>query len=237
VITREAPVARTNWINRLFANPLFEGVRRKRVAQLLPHAIVRRITKGSVLHAPGDSSGPMYLLLRGGLRSYQLTADGRKLLLEIVEPDGWDGLLPMLGQRGHFTEATADSIVACLDWRLLEQLFEADSLVVRNLVEMVAQRLEGREEHLESMVIRDPTRRLARQLLALARAVGEPVDRDRAALPRTITHQLLADMLGVRRETVTLHLADLVQRGAVRGKRPLVIDRNQLELIASNGDG
>lgn len=212
-------------------------MRQERIAALLAHAMVRRIAKGSLLHAPGDGSGPMYLLLRGGLRSYQLTADGRKLILQIVEPDGWDGLLPMLGQRGHFIEATEDSMVACLDWSLLEQLFAADQRIMRNLVEMVAERLESREEHLESLVIRDPTRRLARQLVALAAAVGEPVDRDRSALPRTITHQLLADMLGVRRETVTLHLADLVQRGGVQRRRPLVIDRHQLELIASNGDG
>ena len=198
----------------------------------MSHAMIRTVGAGTVLHTPGERGRPMYLVLGGSLRAYQLTPDGLKLILEIIEPGGWDGLLPMLGQRGHFTEAAEDSEVACLDWSLIQQMSVADNRVMRNLVELVARRLQGREEHLESMVIRDPTRRLARQLLALTRVVGDPADEDRVALPRTITHQVLADMLGVRRETVTLHLADLVDRGAIERGRPLTVLRRRLQAIA-----
>jgi CRP/FNR family transcriptional regulator len=177
----------------------------------------------------------MYLLLDGRLRAFQLTAEGRKLILEIVQPGGFDGLLPMLGQRGHFTEAADDSVVACLEWDLLEQLLASEPRIIRTLTELLAQRLESREEQLESMVIRNPTRRLARQLSALARAVGDTdAHNGSVALPRTITHQLLADMLGVRRETVTLHLHDLIEMGAVETRRrQLSVRPRQLDAIAS----
>jgi CRP/FNR family transcriptional regulator len=221
----------------LLAYPLFEGVSRERVAPLISRAVIRTVGAGTVLHTPGERGRPMYLVLGGSLRAYQLTPDGRKLILEIIEPGGWDGLLPMLGQRGHFTEAAEDSEVACLDWSLIQQLSVADNRVMRNLVDLVARRLQGREEHLESMVIRDPTRRLARQLLALTRVVGDAAGDDRVALPRTITHQVLADMLGVRRETVTLHLADLEDRGAIERGRPLTVLRKPLQAIAESPGG
>lgn len=221
----------------LLTHPLFEGVAEERLMPLISHAAIRSVPPGTVLHSPGEPGRPMYLVFRGSLRAYQLTADGRKLILEMIEPGGWDGLLPMLGQRGHFTESAEESVVACLDWSLIERLSLADNRVMRNLVELVAGRLQGREEHLESMVIRDPTRRLARQLLALTRVVGQRVDDDRAAIPRTITHQVLADMLGVRRETVTLHLADLVNRGAIERGRPMTVRRRRLEAIAETPDG
>jgi CRP/FNR family transcriptional regulator len=177
----------------------------------------------------------MYLLLDGRLRAFQLTAEGRKLILDIIQPGGFDGLLPMLGQRGHFTEAADDSVVASLEWELLEQLLASEPCIIRTLTELLARRLESREEQLESMVIRNPTRRLARQLSALARAVGNTHDgAGRIELPRTITHQLLADMLGVRRETVTLHLHDLIEMGAVETRRrQLSVRPRQLDAIAS----
>jgi CRP-like cAMP-binding protein len=166
-----------------------------------------------------------------------MTSGGRKLVLEIIPPGGVDGLLPMLGQRGHFTEAAEDSRVALLDWTLLEQLFVVEPRIMRTLFELIASRLERREEQLESMMIRDPTQRLARQLCALAGAVGEPEGDRAVTMPRSITHQSLADMLGIRRETVTLHLHHLAELGAVDiHGRQLIVRPRELEIVASRSE-
>lgn len=158
---------------RLQDHPLFADIASDRVRLLLGRVPVRTVAKGTLLHTPGEVSGQLYLLLEGRLRAYQLTRAGRKLVLEIIPPGGFDGLLPMLGQRGHFSEAAEDAVVAALDWPLLEEFFQADPAIIRRLVDLVATRLERREEHLESMVIRDPAQVAAEQAAA-----------DRAALAR-----------------------------------------------------
>ena len=198
---------------------------------------MRSVTKGALVHTPGEAAGALSLVLTGRLRAYEMTAGGRKLVLEIIPPGGVDGLLPMLGQRGHFTEAAEDSRVALLDWTLLEQLFVVEPGIMRTLFELIASRLERREEQLESMMIRDPTQRLARQLSALAGAVGEP-DGDRSVvIPRSVTHQQLADMLGIRRETVTLHLHRLEELGAINiHGRQLIVRPRELEIVASRSE-
>ncbi len=62
--------------------------------------------------------------------------------------------------------------MAALPWAVLERLVETEPCIASNLIRLVAIRLENREEHLESMALRDPSQRLARQLLALGETLG-----------------------------------------------------------------
>jgi len=213
----------------LLQHPLFRGAREARIGPLLESIAVRPIPKGSLLNTPGSGPGLMHLLLDGQLQSFQLAPDGRALLLELIEPGGFDGLLSIAGRRGHFTETVEDSLVAALPWAVLEHLLETEPCIATNLIRLVATRLENREEHLESMALHDPSRRLARQLLALGETLGRREGKWVALRPR-LTHQMLADMLGIRRETVTVHLHRLVDLGAVQVRSGhLILDRSALQ--------
>ena len=98
----------------------------------------------------------------------------------------------------------------------------------QQLIRLVATRLENREEHLESMALRDPSR-LARQLLALGETLGRREGKWVALKPR-LTHQMLADMPGIRRDRVTVHSHRLVESGAVQVRSGhLILDRNALQ--------
>jgi CRP-like cAMP-binding protein len=55
------------------------------------------------------------------------------------------------------------------------------------------------------------------QLLALGETLGRREGKWIVLKPR-LTHQMLADMLGIRRETVTVHLRQLTKPGAVQAK-------------------
>jgi CRP/FNR family transcriptional regulator len=200
---------------KLLTHPLFRGAQDERIAPILEHVQPRLILRGKLLSTPGTSQGPLHLLLEGQLKAYQITADGRELLLELIEAGGFDGMLSVAGRRGHFTEASRDSLVASLSWPVVEQLLTVEPRIAQNLLWLITARLENREEHLESMALRDPSQRLARQLLALGETLGR-VEGTRVVLRQRLTHQMLADMLGIRRETVTLHLHRLIEVGAIQ---------------------
>lgn len=201
----------------LLKHPLFRQAQEQRIASILEGIRPRIVPRGKLLNTPGSNQRLLHLLLEGRLKAYQLAPDGRELLLELIESGGFDGMLSVAGQRGHFTEATEDSSVASLHWPLMERLLTADPYIAHNLLWLISARLENREEHLESMALRDPSRRLARQLLALGETMGRKEGTHVVLGPR-LTHQTLADMLGVRRETVTIHLHRLMEMGAVQLK-------------------
>ncbi|TMC25681.1 MAG: Crp/Fnr family transcriptional regulator, partial [Chloroflexi bacterium] len=174
-----------------------------------------------------ELKGRLHLLLEGRLKAYQIAPDGRELLLELIESGGFDGMLSVAGRRGHFTEALEDSLVASIPWVVVERLLVADPRIAHNLFWLITARLETREEHLASMALRDPTQRLARQLLALGETLGRR-DAGHVVLSQRLTHQTLADMLGVRRETVTLHLHELLEMGAVKLRDGHLVLNDQL---------
>jgi CRP-like cAMP-binding protein len=204
----------------LLDHPLFRGVDAQRLEPELGRIAITHVEKGAVLNAPWGDRGLIYLVLSGHLFANKITADGRQLLLELIPLGGFDGLIAIAGRRGHFTEAGSDATVASFDIATLERLITLQPRIATNLIHMIVDRLERREAHLETVVLHDPDRQLASQLLALGEIVGHR-EGDRVVLDPRITHQMLADMLGIRRETVTLHLRKLALSGAVvkRGGR------------------
>ncbi|MGH7777907.1 MAG: Crp/Fnr family transcriptional regulator [Candidatus Dormibacterales bacterium] len=195
-------------------HPLLLRVSTARLDRILDGIPIKRVPRGTLLNTPGVTPGLLHLVLRGRLRAYQVTADGRELLLELIQEGGFDGLLSVAGRRGHFTEADEDSLVASVALPTLERLIALEPRVAGNLLQLIIERLEGREVHLEAIALHDPSQRLARQLLALGETLGHRQGGHVLLEPR-ITHQMLADMLGVRRETVTLHLGRMAGLGAV----------------------
>ena len=201
-------------IDALAQHPLFHGVDRDRIEECCRAIPVRTVARGTVLNRPDVTPGRIYLVLRGTVRTYQLMADGRQLLLDLVPEGGFDGVLSIAGMAAHFTEAHAESTVAEIDSAALERLVACDTRIAANLLELSLGRLEKRERQLEAVALHDPDQQIARQLLALATTFGRRHG-NWIVLESRITHQMLADMLGMRRETVTLHLNRLTSLGVL----------------------
>lgn len=215
----------------LEAHPLFAEADRERVRPVLRSVRVSRFEKGALLAGPGSGSADLYLVLEGLLYAYDLTPDGGRVLFEVIEAGGVDGMLGSLGLTPHFTEAGTAASVAILHAADLERLVSSEPAVARNLIRFLIARVSRREAQLHAAALKDPTRRLAKQLLALADVVGDG-DGNRARLRVRLTHQQIADMLGIRRETATIHLHLLAAAGGVQLlARELHVNRERLRAI------
>lgn len=221
----------------ILAHPLFAGARREALAPLLRGVSTREVPAGQMVARPEAES--CLLVFEGALLSYVLLPDGHRILFEVVRPGGIEGILNVeVGVEGHFSEAAQRSVVARLDRRLLETLMETEPLIARNLMRLTLNRLQRREAQLEAVIHHEATRRVAAMLLTLTRYTGRPAPGAGGHLvevsPRP-THQIIADMVGLRRETVTIEMGRLRRLGAVRVNRSaLVLDARLLTEVVEN---
>jgi CRP-like cAMP-binding protein len=209
------------------SHPVFAGV------ALSQSDMVRRLRRRLV--EPGEIvSGPegqpaLVIVLSGRLHVHVLTIDGRRQILELLVPGDLDGMLAHARLGGHICEAESPSQVAILGFRQLDDLITAHPQMARNLYRAAVGRLLRREEHMAAMAERMGSRALARQLLSLNEYASLQCGGRKLLIPRP-THQLLADMLGLRRETVTLNLIQLRKAGAVSLYRDaLEVHRSRME--------
>lgn len=202
----------------ILAHPLFEGADLDVVAPIVRIVWAGEVSAGQMLAGPESHS--CLLVFRGALLSYLLLPDGRRILFEVIRAGGVDGVLNVAAPvGGHFSEAAERSVVAHLDRWVLERLMDADPVIARNIMRLTLTRLQRREAQLQAVVHHEATRRVASMLLTLTNYTGRPTsdhDGPLVELSPRPTHQLLADMVGLRRETVTIEVGRLRRRGAIR---------------------
>ena len=216
---------------QVLTHPLFEGVAEQAVAPALRETGPRLTLRNRLVSTPETGHGRLHLLLKGCLLAYRLNPAGHQLLLEIIDEGGVDGIQSVAGRPGHFTEALTDSEIVSLSRQQLTRLGRADPRVTQNLLALAAAKLEDREGHMESMAVRGIPA-LARLLLTMGRSIGKRKGATVVLWPR-LTHQMLADMLGIRRETVSLMFPALTRAGAVRvQRRGLILDSETLQDLA-----
>lgn len=212
---------------------LFAGCDAAALESVLRTLRPRRVRKGSVLVSEPSGPAHVFLILQGSLMAFGKTAGGRRVIFELAGPGELDGILAADGRSGHLTEAASDSLVVPLTRDDLTRLVEADPHVALNLANLLMTRQEKREAQIEALAESATVHRLARQLLALARFVGKPEPNGEIRVAR-LTHQSIADMVGLRRETVTLNLEELVTAGAVAVEgRQLRLRPDRLEQLLS----
>ena len=202
---------------------LFRGCDAAALDPLLRGLRPTRVRRGSLLVERRRGPADLFLVLQGTLMTFGKTTAGRRVIFEFVGPGELDGILAADGRSGHYTEAASDCLVVRLPRIELQRLLERDPQVAVNLADLLMTRQEKREAQIEALAESATVHRLARLLLVLGRHLGKPEPNGEIRVTR-LTHQVIADMVGLRRETVTVKLEELVAAGG------LAIEGRQLRL-------
>jgi CRP-like cAMP-binding protein len=210
---------------------LFERLSDDEAERLNRRALVRRFKKKAVVYAPTDGGQTVLVLATGRVKIYDLTFEGRETILAFVEPGELFGELAAFdGQpRQEFAEAVEDSEVLAIPGADFMALLESRADLALSVTKLVGLRRKRIEARLRSILFLPSRPRLIRVLVELLETHGER-NGARWAIRFPLSHQDLAGLIGVTRETVTLTLGQLQAEGlvAVERKRVILIDLERL---------
>lgn len=190
---------------------------------------------GQVLYRPGETSTALFLVKTGCVQLYHLSTDGRKLISATVEAGHCFGEIALIGQRVHtsFAEAATDAVVYAINKYDIEQCFIHKPTFASALLQLLAERYSQLETQLIDTAFKSTSARLAVLLLQLAH-MGDSSEKQ--LVVNGLSHEELADRLGVYRETVSSALRELKDAGAIElGRKHITISAPQrLKDLASS---
>ncbi len=209
------------------APDLFQGFTEEELREVERVTHLRSFPRGRVIYSPGETGEALFLLREGAVQIYRISPEGRKLVIAQLLPFSFFGEMSCIGQGMYdtYAEVVEDSLVLTMDCAVLNRLLLTRPEVARRILEAFGRRVLEAEQQLEDIAFKGVAARVAALLLREADGSGEV---------RGLSHQDIAERLGVYRETATnalneLKAADLISIGR---KHITILDRERLTQIA-----
>lgn len=189
---------------------------------------------GSILCEPDHPATDVYFVHQGQVRLHRLGSDGSSLLLEILGPGHWFGVAALAGAPSCGVRATAvvpSTVTRSLAASVLEHACGTPDGARQLIRELSSRQCEAYEDAAR-LVFDDCNSRLVKTLLRFSEtaAASRREEADGGGVVLRITHQQLAQAVGVARETVSLALTQLRKQNMLRtGRNQLFFDPEVLK--------
>lgn len=174
---------------------------------------------GELLHEAGAPMDAVTFISQGRVKVYRLSREGRQQTIALLGPGDAFGEIGLVDRRGQdlYVEAI-DRVVLCRTSRdAFLRLCSADPTLAIRLAEAMGEKLQEARERIADFAFRDVRGRVAHLILTLLereRRLAGTDDIDRVV--PGLTHRELADLIGTRRESVTVALNALERDGYIR---------------------
>ena len=216
-------------VGYLSETDLFQDMDARDLEQLERGTAMTTCQRGTVFYTPGETGEVLFILKKGRVNLYRMTAEGKKLVTATVEPGTVFGEMSMIGQGmvDSFAEASEDCTLCVMSRTDVERLIREQPSVSLRLLQLLATRLDAAEERLADVAYKSVPARIATTLLRLSGDAGNAVK---------LSHQDIADMVGTYRETATRILNELRAEGLIELKRMHIdiLDAGRLEDVATD---
>lgn len=217
--------------------PLLRDFPESALDGLAAHAIGRKLARREVVLNKGDIPQFLPILLDGRLQGIDFTLDGREVGLYFVGPGDFFGELAVIDRQpmSETIIALTPSQIMLLPKEQTRSLMFSTPGVAEQVTLRLAARLRAIGGQRLLLAIPNPLQRLCAQLLQMARDAGNPPDVDTQTIPAIPTHQEIAIMINVSRETVTRAFQQLQNQEILRrdGSQLLILKANTLEEMAA----
>ncbi|MGD8238819.1 MAG: Crp/Fnr family transcriptional regulator [Armatimonadota bacterium] len=201
---------------------IFESLNQEQLAAVAHQASVLDLNRRHVIFSPESYSESTYLLLRGKVKLFQMSEEGREVTVEVLQAGDIFGQFSDNDEgQGMWAETMEPSKVGVLTAADFAALLQHHTAVALKLVDEMSARLSRRAGQIEDLALRNVPARIANTLLKLGEEHGT-MGRDGITIDLRLTHQDIANMVAASRETVTTVLTDMRHEGIIDIERKRV---------------
>lgn len=196
-----------------------QGLPDAAAADLMQTMHLRSFRKGSRLFSQGEDPTSVFFLQAGRVKWHKISEDGNEQTLQVVEPGEAVGLVALLDRQPYIASAEVleDATVWVLTMSDFDRIVMTHPEVALAVMRLLGDGVRWLLEHVHAMTARSAHERVISVLMRKA----ETAEGGLKIIP--LTHQEIAHLGGMARETVSRVLADLQRRGAVRLTRSAVV--------------
>jgi CRP/FNR family cyclic AMP-dependent transcriptional regulator len=198
----------------LRALPIFQALANDILVPIARVSSLRSAPRHTVVLREGDHTDNVYFVLTGAFKVLVSDEEGREVILSMMGPGDFFGEMGVIDDhpRSATVQAAQPSelvVIAKSDFhRCLANSFDVSLYIMRSLVH----RLRAADRQIESLALLDVYGRVARLLLDMAERTPD----GQLIVPKKVSRQDIAKMIGASREMVSRVMKDLQQRGLVQ---------------------
>jgi CRP/FNR family cyclic AMP-dependent transcriptional regulator len=200
----------------LRSHPFFSGLDDRIVERLIPHALTRKVKKGTLLFRKGDAGTNLYAVCAGAVRVSAPSDQGKDAVFNLIVPGEIFGEIAFLdgGPRTADAVMIESGELMVIERRdFLPLLHDYPKLALR-LLEILCGRLRRTSEQVEDIVFLGLKARLAKALLYLyEHSSSTPGQKLR------VTQREISQLIGVSRESANKQLRSWQRQKWVRLER------------------
>ena len=208
-------------------------------AVLSKYGKLHTLAKGTVLFSQGDPITHVSFLLDGAVKLYRLNEEGRNVNYRIVAPNEFISIKSVFGSAEHesYAETLMSSQILTVKADVVEKLLDEDASFRDDVMQEVVRLWTVMTEKLVGILTQDSVGRVAFVLYRICILFNLVEKKGPAQIPFAFTHEDMAGTTGLLRETVTLSMLLLQEKGIIiyRRGRITVRNRNLLERCAKVG--
>jgi CRP/FNR family transcriptional regulator, cyclic AMP receptor protein len=224
--------------NNLRKMQIFSALSDAEMGEIIGKIKVKHYRKDEVILWEGDTNSYMYLVVAGRVKVVQITEDGKEIISAIHAAGDSFGELSLIDGKTSPAEVVAieKTSAAIISRENFFSIIYSHKKVLDNLIQMFCMRLRDSWEREEMVNYKKSEQRLAMLFQKFSASDGEPVA-EGTLLNIRLTHQIMASMTGLSRETVTRTIDALKKEKSIKirtGDRKVILlpDFLNLSLVA-----
>jgi CRP/FNR family transcriptional regulator, cyclic AMP receptor protein len=220
------------------SSEIFGRLKEKEMEEFVARGRLAGFERGQQIYAEGDPGDLVYFIKRGGVKIVTTHADGKEITLAYLKP------LELFGEtaltdpapREHRAVATEECCLIAFAPDVIEDFMRRNPDLGLSITKFVGLRLKRVQSRLQRLMFRSPLQRLASVLLELAEDYGETDPRTgQIEINLRITHNEIASLIGVTRESVTYAMGQLELDEFIRvvKRRIFIVDTAALKELCA----